>query len=403
MKRILFVDDEAQARDSMRARLHSHRADWDMQFVESGAVAIAAMEAKPYDVIVTELAMPQMTGTQLLTVMRARWPSAVRVVLTGDPSGEHALQLVPLAHRFLSKPCDVQQLENAITRCFRLQALLEQPALHATVGRIERLPAVPRTYARLQAALANPDVTPRTIAPIVGSDPVIAAKVLQVVNSAFFRLARKISRIEDAINYLGFASIRSLVLSVEIFAKWPAQAKTAKLQPEELQAHVQRVTAAARALTAGTALVDDVTLAALMHDIGYWVIMQEYPDKIDALFEMARQEHIPLYEAESRIIGSSHAAIGAYLLGLWGLPFNVIEAVAHHHTPTVVAPGTFDVLAALAVACALAREAAPQSPLYADTEPTQVDAAYWDALGAPFDWAEAKRRVHSALQEHESS
>ena len=88
------------------------------------------------------------------------------------------------------------------------------------VGRIGKLPAMPKTYARLQPALAQPTVTAAEIGDIVNADAAIASKVLQITNSAFFRLRKPMVRIKDAVTYLGFATVRNLVLCAEIFSQW---------------------------------------------------------------------------------------------------------------------------------------------------------------------------------------
>jgi HD-like signal output (HDOD) protein len=113
------------------------------------------------------------------------------------------------------------------------------------------------------------------------------------------------------------------------------------------------VTAAASALTTKTPIADDTLLAGLLHDIGYWVLAQECPADLKKALELAAAAGIALHEAETRVMGASHAEVGAYLLGIWGLPYSVIEAVAHHHQPHRVAQNQFDVLAALAIADAL--------------------------------------------------
>ncbi len=143
-------------------------------------------------------------------------------------------------------------------------------------------------------------------------------------------------------------------------------------------------------------------LAGLLHDIGYWVLANECKDALADSLALALAERIPLHEAETRVIGASHAQIGAYLLGIWGLPYPVIEAVAYHHSPQSVPQAEFDALAALAVAHALVPEddtVAFNAPLTPDP---QVDATFLAALQAPFDWLEAQQRVAASQISHEA-
>lgn len=399
MKHILFVDDEQPVLDGLRTRLHRMHDKWQMTFVDSGQRAIAELEAKNYDVIVTDMRMPGMDGAQVLHTVSARWPEIIRIVLSGYAELQQTIRLVPVAHQYLSKPCESPRLENAIERSLTLHDLLRQPQLRATVGRIKKLPAMPRTYSKLLEALAGENVTVHDVAKIVSADTVIAARVLQIVNSAFFRLARRITNVEQAVTYLGFAAVRNLVMSAEVFTAWKAGERPKCLNLERLQTHVLRVANATQALTAKSPIADDALLAALVHDIGYWVLVQECPDELSEALSMASRERISLHEAETRIIGSSHAEIGAYLLGLWGLPYSVIEAVAHHHEPRRVKQTEFDVLAAVAIAHSLAE---PSEAYAFDTElagGTKIDATYLETLKAPFDWAEITRRVSESLDD----
>jgi HD-like signal output (HDOD) protein len=248
--------------------------------------------------------------------------------------------------------------------------------------------------------MAREDVCSSDIAKIVSADAVIAAKVLQMVNSAFFRLARRITNIEQAVNYLGFAPVRNLVLSVEVFSKWPSPTAGGP-DLEKLQGHIQRVATAASALTAGTPLADDTMLAALLHDIGYWVLAQECLPEFQASLQLARAAGIPLHEAETQIIGASHGEIGAYLLGRWGLPYSVVEAVAHHHSPKRVHHEEFDVLTALAMAHALADSGEESIFGIVRKSEHDLEVTATRELPAPFDWAEAQKRVENTLSSGE--
>jgi len=392
MKRILFVDDEPEGLAGVRTKLHRLHQKWEMKFVESGTVAIECMQERPYDVIVTDIRMPGMDGARLLEIVNQRWPETVRIVLSGYAELQQTVRLVPVAHQYLSKPCQPQQLENVIDRCLLLHELLSQPGLRSLVGRIRALPTLPRIYSALQSIVKNDRVTLAEVAKIVGSDSALAARVLQIVNSAFFRLARRISSIEQAVSYLGFQSIRNLAMSVEIFARWPGKA-CAGLDLEKLQQHVHLVAAAANTLAAKTPIADDTLLAGLLHDIGYWVLAQECPQELTRAVEVAASQKIPLHVAEHQVIGASHAEIGAYLLGLWGLPYPVVEAVAHHHQPERVTQTEFDVLSALVTGHSLA--AADDASVFSAELPpdSRIDSRYLLAVKAPFNWEEAVRRV----------
>ena len=135
----------------------------------------------------------------------------------------------------------------------------------------------------------------------------------------------------------------------------------------------------------------------MLHDLGYWVLIQECPRELEQAIELALAAGISLTDAEYEILGASHAEIGAYLLAIWGLPYPVVEAVAHHHRPTRVRSAGLDALSALALATALtggddsdgcARNL-PPNPM--------VDAQYLEALGSTLTWQEAQARAQACL------
>lgn len=399
MKRILFVDDEQSILDGLRGRLYHKRKEWNMEFSLGGEAGVAAFEREPFDMVVSDLRMPGMDGARLLEIVSQRWPQAARIVLSGYSEHEQTVRVVRYAHQYLAKPCEAKQLENVIERCLKLQELLHDDRLRALVGRIGKLPTVPATYNKLCELMTRPDVSAEEVAQVIGKDMAIAARLLQMVNSAFFRLARRITKIEQAVTYLGFAAIRNLVMSMEVFSQFQRNPKLADFDPEKLQAHAQVVSAAVRALTVKTPLADDALLAGMLHDIGYLIFVQECPDEFLKAVEESRQTGQPLHEVERLRLGASHAQIGAYLLGIWGLPYPIIEAVAHQNRPEAVTQTDFDVLAALAVAKSLTLEYESSTVRALDAPRPPVGEDYWKGLNAPFDFAEARRRVSEMLGE----
>jgi HD-like signal output (HDOD) protein len=400
MKSILFVDDEPELLDGLRARLYRQRNSWRMQFVVSGDEALKVLEKEPIDLIVSDVRMPGMDGGQLLSLVKERWPTTMRIIVSGYSDPAQAARLTSLAHQYVAKPCEERQVENTIERCFGLQELLAQESLRKVVGGIGQLPSMPKTYARLQTALAQPSVTAAQIGDIVMADPAIATKVLQITNSAFFRLRKPIVRIKDAVTYLGFATVRNLVLCAEIFSEWKIPKELPDVDPDQLQKHAQYAAVACKSLAVGRISPDDAWLAGLLHDIGYWVLIQECPKELARALTMSRTEGRPLAECERAMTGATHAEIGAYLLGLWGVPYPIVEAVALHHSPAAITSHGYDLLGALSVSHALLGH--EHGHALSGGPPDGVDENYLASLNAPFDWPEARRRVEQSIAPAES-
>ena len=213
MTDILFVDDERAVLEGLRLRLRRHRKTWNMRFVESGAAALAALAETHVDVVVTDLTMPHMDGVELLRRVREAHPDTVRIMLTGSTEPAAARRALGVAHQLVAKPCDAETLQRKISVCVDLRNDLSAPDLRAFVGRIQNLPPVPRLYARLSAVLDDRRAGSRDVSDVLAEDPAMCAKLLHVVNSAFFRLQRKITDVASAVSYLGVESVRALTLS----------------------------------------------------------------------------------------------------------------------------------------------------------------------------------------------
>ncbi|QOY89596.1 HDOD domain-containing protein [Paludibaculum fermentans] len=354
-KTVLFVDDELNVLEGLRTRLHRQRGKWEMVFVQSGREALERLAIGDVDVLVTDMRMPEMDGVTLLKRAQEEYPRVVRIVLSGHAELEAALRAIHVAHQFLSKPCEPGVIENVVERACNLQSLLHNEVLEKTVGRIENLPSPPVIYSQLMVALNNEFASPITVASILKQDMAMCAKTLQLVNSAFFGFTHKITEVQDAVTYLGYNTIRQIVLTVEVFHR-PKSKTIPAITLEALQTHAGLVGALASNLLTDKRDKEDAFISGLLHDIGKLVVATEMPEENKKLQMLALKPELTSLEAEKQVLGVTHAEIGGYLLGLWGLPYSVVEAVANHHTPANVEIPGLSVLAAIHVADALLHE-----------------------------------------------
>jgi HD-like signal output (HDOD) protein/ActR/RegA family two-component response regulator len=396
MKRILFVDDEPLVLEGLKAAFYARRKDWSMEFAEGGVKGAGLMQQAHFDVLVTDLRMPGVDGTTLLARAKTDSPDTIRIVLSGYANEEQSQRLVSLAHRYLSKPCESKKLEECIDRCLTTQSLIKSEQLRSRLGSIGSLPPMPRTFAALECALEDPRVDSRKIAAIIQQDPAVSAKVLQVCNSAFFRLPRQVSSIQQAVSYLGLAAVRSLVLSAELFK--PGKSLCPALDLGQLQRHALRVAGIARFLAAHTAWAEDAFLAGLLHDVGFLLLGRQFVDDMQRVLQAAAAGG-PLEEAEQEFIGVGHGTAGAYLLGLWGLPFAVVEAVAHHEAPGPLAQRNFDVSSAVSMAHALLAQTIPEDiPIY-ERSPPMLGDDYLRSIGDSRTWDALLEQTEALLVE----
>jgi HD-like signal output (HDOD) protein len=289
---------------------------------------------------------------------------------------------VPVAHQFLAKPCSPQELRGAIERACSLSSLLVDEKLRQAIGAIGELPSPPRTCMLLLQELSNPETSFSRVAGIVEQDVGLAAKVLQLVNSAFFGLTHELATVHKAVNYLGIEVLRQLVTSVEILRTFRPAVAFGTFNLEDLEKH-SRLAAGIAAQMPVSGDVAVPVLAALLHDVGQLVLATRLQDQFARAWEVACETGRPLHTVEQELNGVTHAEAGGFLLGLWGLPHVVVEAVTRRHQP-LGRPEASRVLspaAAVQVADALAHEYFPGTTRATHPALPTPDLQYLEELG----------------------
>lgn len=353
MKNLLFVDDEPRVLQGLQRQLRSMRNEWNMNFVSGGQQALSFMAANPVDVIISDMVMPGMDGSQLLTEVTRRHSNTVRIVLSGHAEREAVLRLVGPAHQYLSKPCDADELRNAIARAFALRDLLCNEQLKRLATRVKCLPSLPALYQQLNEEFQDDEPSLERIAEIISRDIGMTTKIVQLVNSAFFGLPQSINSPIEAVMYLGTNTVRSLVLSLQVFSQFD-QSACQGFSLDALARHCWMTGMAARRVgheqRKDPKVLDQCFLAGLLHDVGQLILAVGLPGEYQEVMLAAKSQNVPTCKVEQECFGATHADVGAYLLGLWGLPNPIIEAVAMHHRPADCVTKEFSPVIAVHVA-----------------------------------------------------
>jgi putative nucleotidyltransferase with HDIG domain len=355
--RILFVDDEVRVLDGLKRSLRPLRHEWTTAFATGGEEALSVLAREPFDAIVTDMRMPGMDGAALLNEAAARYPDVLRLVLSGQSDLESVVKSASVTHRYLAKPCSMEALKDAINRVVALRDLLAASSLKQLVLGTGSIPSVPPLCRELTNCLKSPKASIEMAGAIIQKDMGMTAKVLQLVNSPFFGAAGRITNAADAVVYLGLDTIRTLALTLRAFSEFePGGATSFSIQ--DLWRHSLATAVLAerilKSLETGTAPeYGQIRVAGLLHDIGRLLLAANVPDGYEQARRLAEEKQIVHWEAEEQVFGSTHAEAGAYLLGLWGLPEPVVQAVAYHHTPARCPRPAPPILTALHVADSL--------------------------------------------------
>lgn len=360
MNRILFVSEEHEAAP-LRDALRKHVGQWQMSFVSSSAEAIAALAAGPWDVVVADVIASQLDGLALLARVRDERPETARIVLSPPAAPDVLMRALPVAHQFVAMPCEAVQLWKLIERTCCLNGLVGNAAIRRLLGGLERLPSVPRSYVALTQAMAREEqVSLGEIVAIVEKDTAMAAKLVQLVNSAFFGRSRRISSIPVALSFLGLERLRALALGTHVFGML-TEAQTRACGLERLQERSMLTAQLARCFLSATGRAEEGFTAGLLQNVGKLVLAVCLQDRYQDVVDEARRRRVPVQAMEREHFDVSHAEVGACLLSHWGLPVTIVEAVAFHHEPGSVLHDETALVDAVHVADALVEQVLERS------------------------------------------
>lgn len=381
-KKILFVDDEPNVLQGLQRMLRPMRNEWEMAFVTSAQKALSVMAKENFDVMVSDMRMPGMDGASLLKEVMIKYPKVVRFALSGQSDQDAFFRSVGTTHQFLSKPCEPEILKATIERAFSLREIFATDQLNNIVSQISHLPCLPNLYNQVQEELQLADPSLIKVGQIIESDIGMSAKILQIVNSAFFGFPQKVSSPVQAVNLLGLETIRALILTIGLFSQSYIPKSRKLFLIEALTQHCIAVSlyakAVAKNLSKDNRIADEAFTAGILHDAGKLILAVNFAEQYGRALALAQMKGISPVQAEEHSFGTTHAQVGAYLLGLWGLPDPIVEAVAFHHFPSDCVGRTFTPLTAVHIANIMEKEthmSEEESPIQ------EMDINYLKALG----------------------
>jgi putative nucleotidyltransferase with HDIG domain len=376
-RKILFVDDEPSVLNSFKRMLYSMIKEWDMFFAKSGKEALDILEKEgEFDIVISDVSMPEMNGVELLTEVMSSHPKAIRIILSGHMEEELGLEATKVANQCLWKPCDAQTLKAAITRVYSFRNRLTDPELQKLISQLESLPSLPKLYTELEEEIKSDEPSNKKISGIISKDIGMASKILQLVNSAFFGISRNIFNPSEATDILGIEIISSLFLETKLF-KIYKESDLEKFSLQQIYNHSLITGFYAKEIakleTQNKEIIDGCFLSGLLHDIGKLIYITNLPQKYSEVLNLlSNNDSMNYCEAEKQVFGATHSEIGASLLGTWGLPDSVVEAVAFYHFPSQYSGKDFGPLAALHAANFFANK---------DNKSTGLDNDYLERCG----------------------
>lgn len=248
---------------------------------------------------------------------------------------------------------------------------------------IVTLPTIPTILAALNDAIQSPDSSAADVGDIISRDPPTTTKVLRLANSAYYGLRSKVTTISHAVTMLGFNIIRNLVLTATVFDFSSEKDIAGLFNVEDFWNHSLGVGVAAK-IIAGEAIprsecpADEFFICGLLHDLGKIIFSEYLPEKFEESLKLSRDKSIPLFEAETTVIGCNHADVGGLLAKRWSLSAGIISAVGYHHSAMTAPEDQVKYAAVTHIADIFVRNKSIGSGGGVDPK---LDRETWDALG----------------------
>lgn len=380
-KRVLFVGEDLALWEQLQNQSGGFSEHWDVAFAKSGLQALASMSQSPCDAIVADMQLPGMTGAQLLDEVIQRNPKTLRFIRASMADQQAAMKCVGTAHQYLVKPSDAQTIGFALDRAFSLESWLPNDTVQQLIAQMKKLPSPPNLYFKIVAELQSPDASIENIGAMIAQDPVLSAKLLQVVNSAVFGLQLQVVSASEAVMYLGMETTKALVLLAHTFSYFD-KVRTAEFSVEKLWKHSvttgKLAEQIARAEGVAPEVVGQAFTGGMLHDLGKLLLAANVPEGFKEALTKAKEQKIQLWDAETGVFGATHGELGACLLGIWGLPMPIVEAVALHHFPIRFLSKQFCPLTAVHAANVIEHEMQEESK---DAVIAAADSNYLTELG----------------------
>jgi HD-like signal output (HDOD) protein len=363
-KTILFVDDEPHVLHALaRAFLD---APYQVLTSATGEEALAVFQTQSVDLIVSDMRMAGMDGYELLAAVKERWPSTMRMVLSGYSDKVTMLKAITdgVAKAYVAKPWNDNELKKQIDHLFSAHDALSCSGVLETINRIDKLPVLPSLYYRV-IDMIQQEANISDIAKIIEREPGWVARILKVINSAFYGIS--VSSVHQAVTFLGMVIVKDIILSSDLFESVKGQG-CGEMHVDFLWEHsnaCNKILHSLHQAVHNRSIPEEFALLGVLHDIGKLLILKHFPDKLDSIVH--RQE---LYtsraraESERVVLGTSHAELGAFLLDWWNLPQALVESCLYHHDPLNKAIQNKEIIALVSIADFYSWKLARRNPRY---------------------------------------
>ncbi|MBI5472283.1 MAG: HDOD domain-containing protein [Ignavibacteriae bacterium] len=331
---IVFVDDEEEILFALRGLFR--KEPYRISYFTSGQAALDFLAQNEADVIVSDMRMPEMSGTELLEKSARINPRAFRMILSGCEEKSIVLNALSqgFAEHYIMKPWSDDDLRATIRAAVSLQRKLKQQRLLEILSSHKSLPSPPRLHMRLLDLLKE-NHSQAQVADELEKHPALVAKLLHIANSVFYSVRNPVTSVHTAITFIGIDEVVNIVLGFEAFHNinkssdaWVIQRLEQQWDMSVRRAQVARLIAAQWPVKID---VQEPYTAALMLDVGLVLRFCSAPGLFHEFESSQRNDHENPIAREEQFFGTNHAELSAAILTYWNFPASLVAAVANQH------------------------------------------------------------------------
>lgn len=338
MKKILLVDDDQNILQSFKRAFRSMHSEWEIVLSDNMKSAFELIQADDsFDLIISDLRMNGLNGIDLLKKVKEASPDTIRFSLTGSTESSLLIEAASVCHRFISKPCEGEKLIALIKKSLLLREKLQNPDVRKSLCKLGVIPSLPKFYKEFCKEIQSLDASVAKLGTIIEKDIGMTAKVLQLVNSAFFGSREKVTNPSHAATLIGINGMRDIFLVAGFFNTFGKNDFPKILDIEGIWQHSLITANRAKKIATSEGLsqndIDISYTAGLLHDLGIIALAATNRADYEKVIVLAQNENLPLHQAEKRVLAVDHATVGGFILDLWGLPHAISEIVTFHCSP----------------------------------------------------------------------
>ncbi len=339
--KILFIAEDQSVLQSLQKLLHGEK--WSCHFVASAKEALEYLQTQLVDLVVSDINMTDMDSIELITAIRQRYPSIVRMFLTSHAKQDKTLAALASGYvqQIVPIPWVDQELKEIIRSALRQSAQQQKHNItfQGLINSVPLLPALPKSYSTIRTCTTNGEIDIDKMVNVISHDVAISSMLLHWANSALFGQRFHVDTIKKAIIVLGTDIVENLILTESIDRSITSQLPQVNgFSLDDFKKHSMTTAILARLLIKSILPTDFIQhdrafITGLLHDIGKLAAANFFPDQFEKAITFASLKEIQLIEAEQKVYQTDHAELGSFIAEWWALPPFIVNAIRWHHHP----------------------------------------------------------------------